>query len=135
MEIIGIDKTKVEAISNKKKENDWVKEFRLDSYDKFLNCDMPKFGPNIDLDFEKIIYYKSNDRDDAIQSDWNSVLKPVVDELDELGVLESEKHLGGMGVQYESEVIYHNMLEELQKKNVIFTSIECAMRDYPELVK
>ena len=52
MEIIGIDKTKVEAISNKKKENDWVKEFRLDSYDKFLNCDMPKFGPNIDLDFE-----------------------------------------------------------------------------------
>ena len=135
MEIIGIDKTKVEAISNKKKENDWVKEFRLDSYDKFLNCDMPKFGPNIDLDFEKIIYYKSNDRDDAIQSDWNSVLKPVVDELDELGVLESEKHLGGMGVQYESQVIYHNMLEELQKKNVIFTSIECAMRDYPELVK
>ena len=47
------------AYFDKKKENDWVKEFRLDSYDKFLNCDMPKFGPNIDLDFEKIIYYKS----------------------------------------------------------------------------
>ena len=62
-------------------------------------------------------------------------MKPVVDELDSLGVLESEKHLGGMGVQYESEVIYHSMLEELQKKKVIFTSIEMAMKEYPELVK
>ena len=96
---------------------------------------MPSFGPKINLNFDDVIYYKSNDRDEAIQNDWNSVLKPVVDELDELGVLESEKHLGGMGVQYESEVIYHNMLEELQKKNVVFTSIECAMREYPELVK
>ena len=135
MEIIGIDKTKVEAISDKKKEELWVKEFRLDSYNKFISLDMPKFGPEINLNFDDIIYYKSNEKDDAIKNDWNSVLKPVVDELDELGVLESEKHLGGMGVQYESEVIYHNMLEELQKKNVVFTSIECAMRDYPELVK
>ena len=135
MEIIGIDKTKVEAISDKKKEELWVKEFRLDSYNKFISLDMPKFGPEINLNFDDIIYYKSNEKDDAIKNDWNSVLKPVVDELDELGVLESEKHLGGMGVQYESEVIYHNMLEELQKKNVVFTSIECAMRDYPDLVK
>ena len=133
MEIIGIDKTKISAISDKKKEADWVKEFRLDSYEKFLNCEMPSFGPKVDLDFEKIIYYKSNDRDDAIQSDWNSVLKPVVDELDELGVLESEKHLGGMGVQYESEVIYHNMLDELTKKNVIFTSIEEGLKKYPDI--
>ena len=135
MEIIGIDEAKIEAISNKKKEEDWVKDFRLDSYKKFINSAMPSFGPKIDLDFSKIIYYKSNERDEAIKNDWNSILKPVVDELDELGVLESEKHLGGMGVQYESEVIYHNMLEELQKKNVIFTSIECAMKEYPELVK
>ena len=58
-----------------------------------------------------------------------------MDELDDLGVLESEKHLGGMGVQYESEVIYHNMLEEIEKKKVIFTSIEEAMKKYPELIK
>ena len=135
MEIVGIDETKVKAISEKKKESDWIREFRLESYKNFCDIDMPSFGPKIDLNFDDVIYYKSNDRDEAIQNDWNSVLKPVVDELDELGVLESEKHLGGMGVQYESEVIYHNMLEELQKKNVIFTSIECAMRDYPELVK
>ena len=74
-------------------------------------------------------------QDEAIKSDWNNVLKPVVDELDSLGVLESEKHLGGMGVQYESEVIYHSMLEELEKKKVIFTSIEMAMKKYPELVE
>ena len=135
MEIKGIDKEKLELISNIKKEDSWVKKFRLDSYEKFEKLDMPEFGPEIDLDFSSIIYYKANEQDEAIKSDWNSVLKPVVDELDSLGVLESEKHLGGMGVQYESEVIYHSMLEELEKKKVIFTSIEMAMKKYPELVE
>ena len=128
MEIKGIDKEKVELISNIKKEDSWVKKFRLDSYEKFEKLGMPEFGPEIDLDFSSIIYYKANEQDEAIKSDWNNVLKPVVDELDSLGVLESEKHLGGMGVQYESEVIYHSMLEELEKKKVIFTSIEMAMK-------
>lgn len=135
MEIKGIDKEKVELISNIKKEDSWVKKFRLDSYEKFEKLGMPEFGPEIDLDFSSIIYYKANEQDEAIKSDWNNVLKPVVDELDSLGVLESEKHLGGMGVQYESEVIYHSMLEELERKKVIFTSIEMAMKKYPELVE
>ena len=135
MEIVGIDELKVKAISDKKKEDSWIKTFRLDSYKKFEKIGLPSFGPRLDIDFSKVIYYKSNEVDEKIESDWNSVLKPVREELDSLGVLESEKHLGGMGVQYESEVIYHNMLEELTKKKVIFTSIECAMREYPELVK
>ena len=135
MEIIGLDEEKIKAISNKKQEVDWVRDYRLKSYKNFNEIEMPKFGPHVDLDFSKIVYYKSNEKDDAIKNDWNSVLKPVVDELDELGVLESEKHLGGMGVQYESEVIYHSMLEELEKKKVVFTSIEVAMREYPELVE
>ncbi len=135
MEIKGIDREKVETISNIKKENSWIRDFRLDSYNKFKNLKMPEFGPKVELDFSSIIYYKSNVQDEAIKSDWNNVLKPVVDELDSLGVLESEKHLGGMGVQYESEVIYHSMLEELEKKKVIFTSIEMAMKKYPDLVK
>lgn len=134
MEIIGIDEEKIRAISKRKKENDWALNYRLQSFKNFQEMGMPKFGPHVDLDFSKIVYYKSNDVDEAIQSDWNSVLKPVVDELDDLGVLESEKHLGGMGVQYESEVIYHNMLEELTNKKVIFTSIEMAMKEYPDLV-
>lgn len=135
MEIKGIDRENVEAISNIKKEYSWIRDFRLDSYEKFEKMGMPEFGPKVNLDFSKIIYYKSNKQDEEIKNNWNNVLKPVVDELDSLGVLESEKHLGGMGVQYESEVIYHSMLEELQKKKVIFTSIEMAIKEYPELVK
>ena len=135
MEIVGIDEARVLEISKIKDEDSWVRQFRLDSYNNFKKNDLPSYGPEIDLDFSKIIYYKSNDRDKEIASDWNSVLKPVKDELDSLGVLESERHLGGMGVQYESEVIYHSMLEELEKKNVIFTSIEQAIKNYPELVK
>ena len=135
MEIKGLNVDKIMAISDKKKEDEWVKNYRLQSFNNFETIDMPKFGPKIDLDFSEIIYYKSNETDEKIQNDWNSVLKPVVDELDSLGVLESEKHLGGMGVQYESEVIYHSMLEELEKKKVIFTSIEVAMKEYPSLVK
>ena len=135
MEIIGINEENIKAISDKKNEEDWVLKYRLDSYKKFENLDMPSFGPEIDLDFEKIIYYKSNEADERIASDWNNVLKPVVNELDSLGVLESEIHMGGMGVQYESEVIYHSMLKELEEKKVVFTSIEMAMKQYPELVK
>ena len=135
MEIKGIDREKVEEISNIKKEDSWIRDFRLNSYEKFEKIGMPEFGPKVDLDFSEIIYYKSSKQDKDIKNNWNDVLKPVVDELDSLGVLESEKHLGGMGVQYESEVIYHSMLEELQKKKVIFTSIEMAMKEYPELVK
>ena len=134
MEIVGINEENVIAISKKKKESDDIRKFRLESYNNFKNIDMPNFGPEINLDFDKIIYYKSNDKDEKIENDWNSVLKPVVDELDSLGVLESEKHLGGMGVQYESEVIYHNMLDEIEKKHVIFTSIENAMKNYPDIV-
>ena len=135
MEIVGLSKENIEHISSIKKENEWIKEFRLKSYKSFLEQDMPSFGPSIELDFDKIIYYKANEADKKIESNWNNVLKPVKDEFNDLGVIESEKHLGGMGVQYESEVIYHNMLEELEKKKVIFTSIEQAMKNYPELVK
>lgn len=135
MEIIGINEENVKAISDKKNEDSWVLKYRLDSYKKFEKLDMPSFGPEIDLDFNKIIYYKSNETDDMIANDWNNVLKPVVNELDSLGVLESEIHMGGMGVQYESEVIYHSMLKELEEKKVVFTSIEMAMKNYPDLVK
>ncbi len=135
MEIVGLSKDNIEKISKIKKEETWVKEFRLNGYETFLNTKMPEFGPKIDLNFDNIIYYKENEADKTLENDWNNVLKPVVDELDELGVIESEKHLGGMGVQYESEVIYHNMLKELEDKKVIFTSIEVAMKKYPELVK
>ena len=135
MEIVGLSEEKVKKISEIKHENDWVLDYRLKGYKSFLEQGMPKFGPEINLNFENVIYYKNNEADKRLENNWNNILKPVVDELDSVGVLESEKHFGGMGVQYESEVIYHNMIEELEKKNVIFTSIEDAIKRYPDLVK
>ena len=135
MEIVGLSEEKVEKISEIKHENDWVLDYRLKGYKSFVEQKMPLFGPEINLNFDNVIYYKNNEADKRLENNWNNILKPVVDELDSVGVLESEKHFGGMGVQYESEVIYHNMIEELEKKNVIFTSIEDAIKRYPDLVK
>ena len=135
MEIVGLNEENVKKISKIKKEDEWVRDFRLNGYKSFINQSNPSFGPEINLNYDDIIYYKSNEADKKLENDWNNILKPVKDELNELGVLESEKHLDGMGVQYESEVIYHNMIEELEKKNVIFTSIEMAIKNYPDLVK
>ena len=135
MEIVGLSEEKVKKISEIKNESDWVLDYRLKGYKSFVEQKMPLFGPEINLNFDDVIYYKNNEADKKLENNWNNILKPVVDELDSLGVLESEKHFGGMGVQYESEVIYHNMIEELEKKNVIFTSIEDAIKRYPDLVK
>lgn len=135
MEIVGLSEEKVKKISEIKNESDWVLDYRLKGYKSFVEQKMPLFGPEINLNFDDVIYYKNNEADKKLENNWNNILKPVVDELDSVGVLESEKHFGGMGVQYESEVIYHNMIEDLEKKNVIFTSIEDAIKRYPDLVK
>ncbi len=134
MEIKGLTKENVLKISEHKKERDWVKDYRLKSYEYFtkMNKDLP-FGPKFKLNFDDIIYYKS--ATDELTDDWSKVMKPIKSELDKLGVLESEQYMSGMGVQYESEVIYHNMLKELTDKKVIFTSIDNAIKEYPLLVK
>lgn len=133
MEIVGLNKNKIKQISKIKNESLEVLNYRLKSYELFKKIKMPEFGPEINLDFNKIIYYKKDINDLKIESNWNNVLKPIVDEMDELGVIESEKHLGGNAVQWESEVIYHNMIDEINKKNVIFTSIEDGMKKYPQI--
>ncbi len=134
MEIKGLNKENILKISEHKKEDTWVKDYRLKSYDYFekMNKDLP-FGPKFKLNFDDIIYYKS--ATDELTDDWSKVMKPIKSELDKLGVLESEQYMAGMGVQYESEVIYHNMLKELTDKKVIFTSIDNAIKEYPDLVK
>ncbi len=134
MEIKGLSDDNILKISHIKEEDEWALKYRIDSYHNFLKLGLPDFGPKIELDFDNIIYYKSR-QESEIKSNWNDINCSVKNELDNLGVLESEKHLDGIGVQYESEVIYHNMLSELEEKNVIFTSIEVAMKKYPELVK
>ena len=73
MEVIGINEDNVKKISSIKKEDNWVRNYRVDSYHKFENIGLPEFGPKIDLDFSKIIYYKNNEQDEKIQSDWNNI--------------------------------------------------------------
>ena len=134
MELIGLTKDNIIKISDHKKEESWVKDYRIKSYEYFekMSKDLP-FGPKFKLNFDDIIYYKSTT--DELTDDWNKVMKPIKSELDNLGVLESEQYMDGMGVQYESEVIYHNMINELVDKKVIFTSIDNAIKMYPDLVK
>lgn len=134
MEIIGLSQEKIKQISEIKKEDSWVLDYRLKSYELFEKAEEPSFGPKANIDFDKVIYYKTND-DNTIKNNWNDISCSIRDELNSVGVLESEKHLDGMGVQYESEVIYHNMLDELTKKNVIFTSIEEGLKKYPDIAR
>ena len=133
MEIKGLNEKNIRKISEIKNEEQWILDFRLKSYELFKKQDMPNFGPKFDLDFDKVIYYKSKEQ--GMNTNWNKIDNNIKCEFQNLGVIDSEKYLDGIGVQYESEVIYHNMIEELVEKNVIFTSIEMAMKQYPELVK
>jgi len=133
MEVVGLNKDNIKKISEIKQEDDWVLDFRLKSYEIFEKLDMPNFGPKFDLDFNKVIYYKSKEQ--GLNTNWNTIDEGIKCEFQSLGVIDSEKYLDGIGVQYESEVIYHNMIEELNEKKVIFTSIEMAMKQYPDLVK
>lgn len=133
MEVIGINKENIKKISEYKKEDSWVYDYRIKSFELFNDLPLPSFGPKYEINFDKIVYYKSNET--SIKDNWNKIDKNIKCEFDNLGVTNSEKNLDGIGVQYESEVIYHNMIEEAKNKNVIFTSIEDAMKKYPDLVK
>ena len=133
MEIIGLTKENIKKISEIKKENSFFSDFRLKSFEIFQNIDDPSFGPKYNINFDDIIYYKSNE--DEVSNNWDKISCSIRNEFKDLGVIDSEKKMDGLGVQYESEMIYHNMIAELEKKNVIFTSIDDAISKYPDLVK
>ena len=130
---MGLSEEKIKEISKIKKENNYFRDYRLKSYEIFKKIEDPSFGPKYNINFDDIIYYKSVE--EGISNDWNKISCSIKNELGDLGVIDSEKKMDGLGVQYESEVIYHNMIEELNKKNVIFTSIDEAIKNYPDLVK
>lgn len=124
----------IKKISKIKNEDDWLLDFRLNSLEAFNNFDMPSFGPKLDIDFDKINYYK--ERDEELTNDWNKISCAVREEFDNLGVIKAEKnYLDGMGAQYDSEVIYHNMIKELEDKNVIFLDTDSAIKKYPDLFR
>ena len=130
----GLSREKVIEISKTKKEPKWMTDFRLIAFEKFMQLPNPNFGPELKIDFDDINYYKRID--DKVYNNWDNVPKQAKETFDKLGLRQAEcKYLDGMGAQYDSEVIYHNMIEELEKKNVIFCDTDTALRKYPQLFK
>ena len=130
----GLDEEKVRKISELKNEPEWMLEYRLKSYKDFINKPLPSFGPEINIDFNNITYYKRIDNE--VHNSWNSIDKNVKKTFDDIGVIEQEKeYLDGLGVQYDSEAIYHNMIKDLEEKNIIFCDTDTALKKYPELFK
>ena len=130
----GISKKVVESISKAKKEPKWMRDFRVNSYYKFDSLANPIFGPMLDIDFDDITYYKKVT--DKVERSWDDVPKNVKDTFEKLGIPDAEKkYLAGVGAQYESEVVYHNMIKELEDKNVIFCDTDTALKKYPDIFK
>ena len=124
----------IKEISSIKNEPDWMYEFRLKSFEYFDSCKNPEWGPSIDVDFDSITYYKK--RTEELTNDWEKISCAIRNEFRDLGVIDAEnKYLDGIGAQYDSEVIYHNMIKELENKNVIFMDTDSALKKYPDLFK
>ena len=131
----GLSAQVVETISRIKQEPDWMRELRLKAYDSFVKQQNPDWGPDLSgIHFDDYTYYiKPSDKQGK---DWDEVPETIKDTFDRLGIPEAEaKYLAGVSTQYESEVVYHNMLEEVQEKGVIFLDTDTALREHPDLVK
>ncbi|MCI9234107.1 MAG: Fe-S cluster assembly protein SufB [Bacilli bacterium] len=130
----GLNKAVIKEISRLKEEPKWMTDFRLKAYEMFENFSNPIFGPELKLDFNEINYFKRIS--DRVSAQWENVPKDAKETFQKLGLIDAEKkYLGGIGAQYESEVVYHHMLEELVEKNVIFCDTDTALKKYPELFK
>ena len=129
-----LDEKKVIEISSIKNEPKWMLDFRLKSLKKFNELSNPNFGPELKIDFDEINYYKRVT--DTITNDWNNLDKDIYNTFEKIGLPEAEKkYLSGVHAQYESETIYHNMLKELEEKNVIFCDTDTALKKYPDIFK
>lgn len=130
----GLDAEIVHQISEMKGEPDWMRDFRLKSLAMFDAKPTPRWGGKIDLDFQDIYYYiKPSDRQGR---SWDDVPDDIKRTFDKLGIPEAEKKfLAGVKAQYESEVVYGSLREELTEKGVIFTDTDTAVKEYPDLVK
>ncbi len=133
----GLSHEVVEMISRYKKEPQWMREFRHRALDTFLAKPMPRWG-NTELlgsiDFADIHYYiRPTDR---LATDWEDVPENIKNTFEKLGIPEAEqKFLAGVTAQYESEVVYHSIEESLTKQGVLFTDMDSALREHPEIVE
>ncbi len=127
-----IDEKYVKDLSQKKEEPEWMLNFRLKALDTFNKLDNPNFGPELNIDYKAITYYKDNKN--KMTDDWNKVDTDIKDTFCNLGVIKAEQeYLYGVTNQYESEVVYHNIKDK--DSEVIFTSTDEALKKYPNLFK
>jgi Fe-S cluster assembly protein SufB len=131
----GLDKEVVEQISAMKGEPDWMLEFRLKALEHFEQRPMPTWGGDLSqLDLDEIYFYAKPAEEEG--RSWDDVPENIKETFERLGIPEAEqKFLSGVGAQYESEMVYHNIQEHLASQGVIFISIENGLREYPELFK
>ncbi|NLG73711.1 MAG: Fe-S cluster assembly protein SufB [Chloroflexi bacterium] len=131
----GLSREVVEMISAKKGEPKWMLEFRLRAYEHFIQRPMPTWGGDLSqLDLDEIYFYtKPTDKEGR---SWDEVPETIKETFERLGIPEAEqKFLAGVGAQYESEMVYHSIQEQLAKQGVIFKSIENGLRDHPDLFR
>ena len=131
----GLTREIVCQISEMKNEPQWMREFRLKALDVFMRKPMPTWGGDLTpLNFDDIHYYmRAADRQGKT---WDDVPAEIKKTFDKLGIPEAErKFLAGVGAQYESEVVYHSLREDLQKKGVLFTDTDTAIREHSDLVR
>ena len=131
----GLNEDIVREISRVKGEPEWMLEYRLKSLKCFLEKPMPTWGVDLsDMDFDEYTYY--NRPSDHKTDKWEEVPETIKNTFNKLGIPEAEqKFLAGASAQYESEVVYHNMLEEVKEKGVIFLDIDSGLREYPDIFK
>ncbi|MGH9012739.1 MAG: Fe-S cluster assembly protein SufB [Acidimicrobiia bacterium] len=133
----GLNEDVVRDISHQKSEPEWMTKFRLKALTRFERKPMLDwFATNMpDIDFDNIYYYIKPTEGGEV-SDWDMLPEKMKETYEKLGIPEAErKYLSGVTSQYESEVVYHKNREDLEKQGVLFTSMDHAVRDYPDIVK
>jgi Fe-S cluster assembly protein SufB len=131
----GLSPELVAAISEHKNEPDWMRKFRLKSLEYFLARPLPTWGGDVTgIDFDNIFYYIRPTEKQA--KSWEDLPPDIKDTWDKLGIPEAEKkYLAGVGAQYESEVVYHKLKEDLESQGVLFLDMDSGLREHEELVK
>ena len=131
----GLDENIVREISKMKNEPKWMLDCRLKGLEMFNKLEMPTWGPDLTcLNMDEISTYVKPKSD--LNTSWDDVPEEIKNTFDALGIPEAEKKsLAGVGAQYDSEVVYHSLQEDLLKKGVIYTDFETAVREHEDIVK
>lgn len=131
----GLSEEIVRNISKEKNEPKWMLDFRIASLKKFYELDMPLWGPDLsDLNLDEIIAYLKPDTE--MKHNWEDVPENIKNTFERLGIPEAEKKsLAGVGAQFDSEVVYHSIKQELLEKGVIYTDIETALVEHEDILK